>query len=211
MEKTAMKTIHSALLGAALVAGLGACGSSTGAGGDDGPVMEVAARGDDAPAASVSPGGGAPSYSHTTTRGSVEFRARVYVHSGAGSWVELTDNAFHRTAVDAGGHGASQVIAGSRVDAGTYGRVRVVFKDVNADVTGGVTVGGAALNGEVSLDLAAGDSVVVERAVTAQASAGFTTQLLVNLNADAWLNRVNLATRTVSAADFASAVGVTVH
>ncbi|HEU0054012.1 MAG TPA: hypothetical protein VFQ39_12590 [Longimicrobium sp.] len=204
-----MKTIHWTLLGAALVAALGACESATGPGAEDGPVMEVAARGEDAPAASVSPDGGAPRFTHTASRGSVEFRARVYVRSSAGGWAELTDGAFQRASVDAGGHGSSQIFAGSRVEAGTYDRVRMVFDEVNADITASVTVGGASLTGNVSV--ATGDSLVVERTIQAQASAGFTTQLLLNLNADAWLSRVNLATRTVSAADFASAIGVEVR
>ena len=202
-----MRTTITALLGAALAA-LGACDSNIGTGTEEGPVLEVAARGEDPPPVSLAPAGGGASFTHVTVRGAVEFRARVYVRSGGGEWLELTDRFFQRAAVDASGHGATQIFAGTRVAEGTYDRLRVAFRDVTADVTGGV---GAAITGEVNVDLADGDSVVIEREMSAVTTSGFTTQIVLNLNSGTWLALADPATRLVDPADFASAVEVSVR
>lgn len=195
-------------LAAALVVALAACdGDATGSGDAR---LQVAARGDDAPASqSVSPGEGAPSYTHTSAQGTIDFRARVYVQSSTSGWVELTGNAASQASVAASGHGEAVAFASSRVKAGSYSRVRVVFESVNANLSGGIQVSTGLLTGSVAVNMESGGGVVVEREVNVSARAGATTQILVNLNADAWLSRASAQTRTVSSADFRGAVQIT--
>lgn len=203
-----MKSMTS-VLAAALV--LAACdGDVTGSGSGDAR-MQVAARGDDAPASQSlqSADGGAPSFSHGTAQGTIDFRARVYVQSSTSGWVELTNGAAGQGTVDASGHGSAMTFASSNVQAGSYNRVRVVFEEVDANLSGGLQISTGLLTGSVSVNLESDGQVVVEREINVSASSGATAQVLINLNADAWLNQANATTRTVSEASFRNAVAVT--
>jgi hypothetical protein len=203
-----MKSMTSVLAAALLLA---ACdGDVTGSGGGSAR-MAVAARGDDAPAAQSVQGadGGAPSFTHTTASGTIDFRARVYVQSSTSGWVELTDGAAGQGTVDASGHGSATAFASSSVESGSYNRVRVVFEDVEADISGGLQISTGLLTGNVSVNLESDGQVVVEREINVTASSNATTQVLINLNADAWLNQASATTRTVSETSFRNAVAVT--
>lgn len=190
-------------IAAALV--LGACENTAGPG--DGAWMEVAAVGEDGGAArSVSPG--ETRSQQTSASGTVSFDARVYVQTSAGAWLELTDGAAESVTVDAAGQSESRAFASERLEAGSYSRVRVVFEQVDAQVNGSIQIGTGLLSGAVTVDLQGDNQVVVEREVNVTARTAATTRLLVNLNADAWLNRANAQTKTVSEAEFASAVAV---
>ena len=198
-------------LAAALVLALAACdGDATGTGSGDAQ-LQVAARGDDAPAASqsLSARDGAPSYSHSSAQGTIDFRARVYVQSSTSGWVELTNQAAGTASVAASGHGEAMAFANSRVQAGSYNRVRVVFEDVDAHLNGSLAVNSGLLTGTVSVNLESDGQVVVEREVNVTASSGATTRLVLNLNADAWLSRASATTRTVAEAEFRNAVQIT--
>lgn len=197
-------------LAAALVLALAACdGDATGTGSGDAR-LQVAARGDDAPASqSLSARDWAPSYSHSSAQGTIDFRARVYVQSSTSGWVELTNQAASAASVAASGHGEAVAFASSRVQAGSYNRVRVVFEEVDAHLSGSLQVTGGLLTGTVSVNLESDGQVVVEREVNVSARSGATTQLLLNLNADAWLGRASAQTRTVAEAEFRNAVQVT--
>jgi hypothetical protein len=198
------------MLAAALV--LAACnGDATGATGSGDARMQVAMRGDDAPASQSvqSADGGAPSFTSTTAEGTIDFRARVYVQSSTSGWVELTNGAAGSGSVDASGRGSAVAFASSRVDAGSYTRVRVVFEDVEANLNGGLQISTGLLTGSVSVNLESDGQVVVEREVNVSASSGATSQVLINLNADAWLNQASATTHTVSEASFRNAVAIT--
>jgi hypothetical protein len=191
---------------AALV--VGACDNPTGSG--DEAWMEVAAVGEDGGASrSVSPSESGARSQQSSASGTVSFDARVYVQTAAGAWLELTDGAAESVSVDAAGQSESRAFASERVEAGSYSRVRVVFEDVDAQVNGSIQIGTGLLSGAVSVDLQGDNQVVVEREVNVTARTAATTRLLVNLNADAWLSRANAQTKTVSEAEFASAVAVT--
>ena len=197
-------------LAAVLTLALAACdGNPTGSGGNGDAQLQVAARGDDAPASqSVSPTEGG-SYTHTSAQGTIDFRARVYVQSSTSGWVELTNGAAGAAQVAASGHGEAVAFAGGRVKAGSYNRVRVVFEDVDANLSGGLQVSTGLLTGSVSVNLESDGQVVVEREVSVSASAGAASRIVINLNADAWLNSANAQTRTVSETEFRNAVRIT--
>lgn len=175
----------------------------TGAEGD--ARMQVAMQGDDATNASRS---GESSSSAGSVSGEIDVEARVYAQTSAGTWVELTRGRVEET-VDASGRAGAEVVSDTRVQSNSFTRVRVEFERVDADVDGGVTIGGSLLTGSVKVDFGGESKIVVERSVSFTASSSASSQVLVNLNADAWLNRASATTRTVSRADFASAVMVT--
>lgn len=197
-----------ALAAAAVLAG---CSDATGTAGGSGDTrMQVAAVGDNPSGASANrmTDGGAPRYAATTAQGTVEFNARVYVQTQASGWVELTGGAAQHAVVDASGQAGSVVFASSSVSAGTYTRVRVVFEQVKANMSGSMQVSSGVLTGAVNVDTQGDGNVTVERAVSANVNSGSTTRLLIDLNSDVWLNQASASSRTVSEAAFASAVQV---
>ncbi|HEX8272174.1 MAG TPA: DUF4382 domain-containing protein [Longimicrobiaceae bacterium] len=200
-----MKTTFTA---AVLALGLAGCDEgTTGPGGD--ASMQVAARGDTPGAASRADGGAAYSQALGTAEGTVDFRARVYVRTDAGAWLELTERAAEQATVDAAGRAEAELVGRARVEATHYDRVRVVFEDVDADVRGGIVIGAGLLTGAVTVDLRGDNQVVVERSVDVDVAAGGSARLLIDLNADAWLNQASAQSRTVSETAFESAVRVT--
>lgn len=207
-EETMMKTNATlfALVAAAVLAG---CSDATGTAGSGNSRMQVAAVGDQAagPSADRSPSGG-PRFATGTAQGTVDFRARVYVQTQAGGWVELTGGAAQQAVVDASGSAGSVVFASSNVEANTYTRVRVVFEQVKANMSGSLQVSTGVLSGSVNVDMQGDGNVVVERTISATVNAGATSHLLIDLNADAWLNQANASAHTVSETAFASAVQV---
>lgn len=197
------------ILSAALVLGLAACENGVTAPEGEG-TMQVAARGDDPGAArNAGPEGTRFSQASGSVEGTVDFRARVYARTDAGSWVELTRKGAERVVVDASGRGEAQVVTAARVAAGGYDRVRVVFEDVHASSSSGIHVAAGIVLGSVTVDLQSDHQVVVERSVDSEVRAGGSAQLLIDLNADAWMSRADARTQTVSEADFQSAVTVT--
>jgi hypothetical protein len=206
-----MKTTYATLFAVAAAAVLGACSDATGASGSGNATMQVSAIGDDNGAtASAAPASGqAPRFATTTASGTVDFRARVYVQTQTGGWVELTNNAAQHAVVDASGRAGAVVLATSHVAAGSYARVRVVFEQVNATLSGSLQISTGLLSGSVSVDTQGDGSITVERQVSVTANADATTNLLIDLNSDVWLNQASATTHTVSETAFASAVQVT--
>lgn len=193
-------------LAAVAALALGACSDGTGPTAADEARMQVAAEGDtDAGTTGQSATG---DDAGGFALGTLSFDARVYVQGSTGQWTELTNASAARTTLDASGRGSAAVLANARVDAGTYARVRVVFSDVRANVTGDASASTNLVTGAVSVDLGGDGQVTVEREVRVDASAGTTSRVMLDLNADAWLARASAATRLVTEADFASAVRV---
>lgn len=206
-----MKKTHATLFAVAAAAVLGACSDSTGVSGSGNATMQASAIGDGngtTNSVAAAPGQ-APRFATTTANGTVDFRARVYVQTQAGGWVELTNNAAQHAVVDASGQAGAVVLATSHVEAGTYTHVRVVFEQVNANLSGSLQISTGLLSGSVNVDTQGDGSVTVERTIAANVNAGATSHLLINLNSDVWLNQASATTHTVSETAFASAVQVT--
>jgi hypothetical protein len=202
-----MKKTTLSLTAAALALFLGACDNPAGSGNSN---VQVLARGDDPAAGSQSVAeADGPRYSHTTAEGTIDFRARVYVYSSTSGWLEVTEASRAAGSVAASGHGEAKTVARGRVEAGSYSRVRVIFEEVDANLSGSLAVSTGLLSGSVAVNLESDGQVVVERDANVTVSADATSRILINLNADAWLNSANAQTRTVSEAAFRSAVRVT--
>lgn len=202
-----MKKLATTVLAATFA--LGACGDITGPG-EGQATFQVAAQGDD-PSAQQSSQGTTSTYSQPMTstdgraQGEVEFRAQVEVQTRTGGWITL--NQLQEVHVDASGQ-ETKTFASTRVDADSYTRIRVTFENVKANVTGGIQIGTGFLAGEVRVNLGSEGQTVVEREIDVNAGAGATTTLLINLNSSQWLNRADAQAKTVSEADFRSAVQI---
>lgn len=205
-----MKTMTRAALLPLLAAALGACADATGSSGGSGDAtMRVNAIGDNGSGPQATRSADGARYVTTTANGTVDFTARAYVQTSAGGWTELTGGAAQHAVVDASGHAGAVAFATGHVSAGAYGRVRLVFENVHGNLSSGLQVSSGLLTGSVNVDMQGDGSVTVERSVSVTAGAGATTNLLIDLNSDVWMNQASATSHTVSEAAFASAVQVT--
>lgn len=204
-----MRSLTTAALAAVLVLGLGACDKDATGVAAGQSRMEVGMRGDDG-------SGGASASRASDTRfdltggasGSVDVRARVWVETRAGDWVEVTNGAESET-MQASGSDGSRLFATAEVDASAYHRVRVEFERVQANVVGSLTIDTGLLSGSVAVNSGADGSIVVERDVDFEARAGGTSHIDINLNAQEWLQRADAETHAVAEAEFRNAVSIT--
>ncbi len=204
-----MKTRGATLLTVALVAALGACDSATGPG--ERTTMEVAVQGDGSGASSSTStvsSTHSQSFASGSAEGTIDFRARVWIRTNTSQWVELTQSAAKRAVVDASGRQGAQTFVTTQVEARSYNRVRIEFEEVQANVTGGLFVGSGLLSGVIRVDIQSGNRATVERDIEINTEAGSTTRLVLDLNASQWLSRANAQAKTVSRAEFESAVRV---
>ena len=139
--------------------------------------------------------------------GSLEVRARVWVRSEAGQWVEVTRGAAEQT-VEASGDDGFRVLARSEIEAESYNRVRVEFERVRGDLSGSALLGLGGGSAAVTLDVGGDGRVTIEREIRFAASASSTTRLDIDLNAPAWAGESDGAGMVAEGA-FASAVGIT--
>ena len=188
-----------------------ACEDATGPGDGAGQV-ELAAVGDSdatSSSAAASPSEPAPSTTTAGSEGTVHFRARIYLWTDAGQWVEVTNGAAAAGSVAASGDGGATVLASSRLRARSYTRARVVFEEVRAEMTGGVQLHpGTIVTGELTVEMAGGGRATVEREIDLQVRSGSTARLVIDLNSNAWMTLADAQTRMVSRSDFESAVRV---
>jgi hypothetical protein len=207
-RETTMRTPTIRWMTASALVLLAACESATASDGGGDARMQMAAAGDDG--ASLTRSSDGARYQLSSAQGTVRFAARAYVRTSAGAWVELTDGAYEQVSVAASSAaGSAQLFATENVEATAYTRVRVVFRAVDADVQGGVSVGTGLLTGSVTVNAGSDDEIVVERAITVNARAGATTRLVLDLNSNVWLNQASAESHSVTEAAFASAVAVT--
>jgi hypothetical protein len=197
------------VLALALVLAAGGCGKEVVVGGQKD--VDTYATGDGtpeggspsrAPSHSLTPGDG-PMATHIAGRaqGTVTFDAKVTLRTTGGEESALTTTP--RTAtVRIDGHDSTLVVSAS-VPEGRYTVARVVFTRVQANVTSGLVIGGINVTGLVNVAIA--DSVVVERTVDLGGSTD-DAELLIDLDASAWLGTANPVTRVVAAATFQGAV-----
>jgi hypothetical protein len=203
-----MKKLGTMALAGLMTVGLAACDTEPTAPAQDAATMEVVLYGDaesGSSAASQALHGNAAG----EATGSVEVRARVYVQSNTRGWVELTNGAAARQTVGMASEAEGRVLTSSQVRAESYTRVRVVFEDVRAQVTGGLNLGTGLLQGEVRVGAQGGTTV--EREVQFTVRSGTTSRLVIDLNAQTWLQRADTSTRMVGESEFRNAVAIRVR
>lgn len=141
--------------------------------------------------------------------GSVAVKARVYLQTDAGGWVELTNGAAQQT-VEASGSDGFRLLATSDIEATSYQRVRVEFESVEGELSGGLAVALGADSALVAVDVGTSGRVTVEREVDVEARAGAVTHLDIDLNTALWASQA-ASTGVVSQSAFTSAVAITAH
>lgn len=199
-----------AALGAALL--VGGCGKDlvvggqrdvdTYATGDGTPEGGAAPAPALAPSLARAPGGPAATHVAGRAQGTVAFDATVELveggaREGAGSGTATVRIDGHDTVL----------VARGRVPEARYTAVRVTFTRVQASVASGLVIGGVNLTGLVTVAIAPGAGLVVERPI---GNLGDDDDLLIDLDASAWLSAANPATRLVPGAAFSGAVKVRV-
>jgi hypothetical protein len=208
-----MKTMRTILRAAALLAAittLPACSGELVGGGAREADAYATGDGTDpggspslAPRYAIAPGGGAVFQAGRVT-GTVSFDAKVSLVRSDG-----VEPVVPGATATVAASGADTVrLGGGEISAGAFPTARVVFTRVTANVSGGLVIGGVGLTGRV--DVAIADSVVVQMPVNVPAGDG-DVELLVDLDASAWLAAANPVTRTVSAAAFQGAVKVRIR
>jgi hypothetical protein len=222
-RKVMMRQVSPIML---LVPLLMACGELTSGGvGDD----EVWATADEqgTPSASPPPGSSAvvpPAYgweSHGTpsaassresaaAAGVLTAQLRVFLRSDlTGEWIEITDGVRDLT-LDL--DGSSERRVGVRIlEGGRYTGLRIVFHRVEANVTGGLIVGGIPIVGLVSVDLGGLGTLTVERSLLLDLEAGGSQDVVLDMGASTWLPTLSLLTRIVAGAAFSNAIAVRVR
>lgn len=143
--------------------------------------------------------------------GTIRFRARVHARLSTGEWQELTRRGAEEARVQASGRAEAVLVTSARVREGTYDRIRVEFEEVEAtDVSVQLTTG-LLLTGSVRVQGESGNAGVVEQAATWNVRGSGTHRLTIDLNSSAWMNRARAESRTVSRAEFESAVRLRVQ
>lgn len=198
-----------------LILAASACDGATGPGGPEGE-MEMAAIGDERTAPEGSTAGEPQSAETGGTQsggadGTVRIRARVYVRSEAGQWIEVTRRGAESATVRASGTGEAVVLGTARVAAGSYNRVRVRFEEVEANVVSFRIGVGPLLSGSFRVESQGSGGATVEREQAFEIHAGSSARLVMDLNSSAWLERANAQTRVVSRSDFEGAVRLRVE
>jgi hypothetical protein len=193
-----------------LVMGLGGCGKEVVVGGQK--HVDTGATGDGTPEGSAS-GSRSPSFAmtpapstlapSTRAQGTITFDAKVSLVTTDGGVVPL-GSAPATVTVRIDGGDTVRIAAGDVAPA-RYTAARVTFTRVQANVTGGLVIGGIGLTGLLDVSILPGDSLVVQRAVDL-GGADADARLLVDLDASAWLGTANPATRLIAAAAFRDAV-----
>lgn len=191
---------------------LTACGRDVVVGGYRGDVRTMATsddtEGPSAARAPVEPANASASPVAGRAQGTIELTASAALLDEAGREVPLTEGlATGRFRIE----GADSVRLGERsVPAGRYGRVRLRFARVAAEVSGGVVVGGVNLTGPITVGIP-GAPLVVEAPVDLVVEPGAPRTLVLDLNADAWLPSADPLTRVVPPASFTAALRVRVR
>jgi hypothetical protein len=189
----------------ALLALAGGCGKDLVAGGYTavGAVATDDAQGEGASAARLSRSD-AGAAGAAAPQGTLEVQVAVaLIDSRGDAWPVTTGSSTARLRIAASD---SVVLGESRLESGSYTRVRLTFTRVRAEVTGGLSIGGVSLLGTVEVAIGA-EPLVVELPLPLTL-AGEPRTLVVDLNSPTWLAAASPLSRQVPAAAFRGAVEV---
>jgi hypothetical protein len=139
----------------------------------------------------------------TSTRGTVEFDAQVDLFADVGQDVRVDS----RPGVVSIEPGERTILRRQRVTETRFVRVRVTFTRVEAQVDGGLLVGGAPYLGAARVRTPSG-GIVVERTIELDLPVNARGTVIVDLAAPQWLAAVDPSNRWVATEAFAAAVRI---
>ena len=139
--------------------------------------------------------------------GEIEIDLQVYLVSELGSAIRLGGEEL-RVNVDLQGAMMDEAVR-ERIAATRYSALRVVFTKIQAQVERGLVINGVPVVGEVHVQLE-DISLEVLRPIDLEVFEGQSVELVIDLNAPAWLAAVDPVTHTVDQTVFAALVDVVV-
>ncbi len=199
-----------ALVSCALLAG---CGNIT-AGGLRGDVTVTVSS--DAPDAQVAASQRAAALAPTPfavsgdgPEGEVRAAFFLYLETAAGSSVSLSEDEI-RVRLDIQGRQEIDAVDRMPVTATQYTRMRIVFTDIRVEVADGLIINGEPVVGEVRVELK-DTTLTVTRPLNLDVGDGESVFLLIDLNANAWLQAVDPVLKVIEEDVFGNAVSVGVQ
>lgn len=206
MDRWISPVLVRSALALVLMGTLAACGNLTAGG-----VGEAAvAMSGDAPDEGASPqmavvdGPASTDHDDDDPEGELEADLTVFLVSSGGETLTLTDGEV-RVRVDL--QGVDEPTIGSRVvAAGTYTSLRIVFTEIEVEVDAGLVIGGVEIVGPIDVEFEG--VLTVDRAIDVTIDDGESAELLIDLNAESWLQAVDPLTLAVDAEVVADLVAV---
>lgn len=193
---------------AVVAATLSGCGTELLGGAQKGDVRAVATNdGNGSEPALIPAADGGAQPQAVGIRGELELAAQVTLIADDGEEVNLVPvGGLVGLRIEGDGEA---LVARAQVDARTYSAVELTFSQLAADVQGGLVVEGVPLVGAVTVAGAAG--MRVRRPLEFTVTQGGSRTIVIDLNAQAWLPRAELLTRSVPAAAVQQAIEVRVR
>jgi hypothetical protein len=126
--------------------------------------------------------------------GTISGQMRVSISADGETWYDL--GSLNGIAVQAQSTvGGTNVHGEVTIAAGTYNRVRLVLRNATATIEAGAEIGGITLTTDVDVALGDGTDIVIEKEVetfTVTAEATARTEILFDLNSEAWITLDNV-------------------
>lgn len=214
MDRSTPSTLRSTVSALLIWALASGCGNLTAGGVGEASVAMSADAPDDGAAPQMSVVSGPAPTSHDDDdddpEGQLEADLSVFLVAADGDLVPVTDGQV-RVRVDL--QGVEEPEIGSRtVTATTYTHLRIVFTEIEVEVDAGLIINGEPVLGEIDVEID-DVSLTVERPINVEIADGERVELLIDLNADSWLQAVDPTTipPTVDAQLFADLVTVRVR
>lgn len=200
-------------LAAALLA---ACGNLTAGGVGE---VSVALSGDAPDAAllagsssAAAPAPGAPSLTNHdggAPEGEVEAEFTLFLVSESGSVLQLGGDRI-RLRVDVSGRNELDAVDAQQVPPARYTELQVLFSEIEAEIDRGLVIDGVEVTGRIEVELE-DLTLLVIRSIDLTVEGGGSSNLVVDLNAPAWLQFVDPVTQIVNEAAFADLIAVSVR
>lgn len=206
MNRWTFTALTRSALALAVVGALSACGNLTAGGiGEASVAMSGDAPDEGAsPQMSVVDGPARTDHDDDDPEGELEADLTVFLVSAAGEAFLLTDGEV-RVRVDLEGV-EEPTIASRTLPAGEFTALRIVFTEIEVEVDAGLVIGGVPIVGPVDVEFES--ELTVERTIDVTIDDGERAELLVDLNAESWLQAVDPVTFAVDAEVFAELVTV---
>jgi len=140
--------------------------------------------------------------------GEVEARFMLFLVSETGATLQLGGDEI-RVRVDVQGRNEADVVT-EAVPVGTYVALQIVFTEIKAEIDRGLLIGGVPVTGEIRVELE-DLTLPVSRPITLEVRSGRSVELVVDLNAPAWLLAVDPTTGRVDPSVFGDIINVEVR
>lgn len=177
--------------------------------GDDAPpsTPALAASGPTA-TASADPTAPLPT-SHEEAEGEVEVEFMLFLVAESGSATRLGEDEM-RVRVDVQGRFENDVVDREKIPTARYVELQIVFTEISAEIESGLVIDGVPVVGEIRVEME-DLALPVSRALDLEVGPGDSVELVVDLNAPAWLQAVDPLTRLVDVSVFEDLLGVRVR